>query len=37
VRVHQVRFAHDVLLPKDSEVLVEIGDPVVGSQTPMRG
>lgn len=25
----------DVLLPKDSEVLVEIGDPVVGSQTPI--
>ena len=26
----------DVLLPKDSEVLVEIGDPVVGSQTPIE-
>ena len=25
----------DVLLPKDSEVLVEIGDPVIGSQTPI--
>lgn len=25
----------DVLLPKDSELLVEIGDPVVGSQTPI--
>ena len=25
----------DVLLPKVSEVLVEIGDPVVGSQTPI--
>lgn len=25
----------DVLLPKDSEVLVEIGDSVVGSQTPI--
>ena len=25
----------DVLVPKDSELLVEIGDPVVGSQTPL--
>ncbi len=25
----------DVLLPKDSELLVEIGDPTVGSQTPI--
>ena len=25
----------DVLVPKDSELLVEIGDPVVGSQTPI--
>lgn len=25
----------DVLIPKESEVLVEIGDPVVGSQTPI--
>ena len=25
----------DVLLPRDSEVLVEIGDPVVGSLTPI--
>ena len=25
----------DVLIPKDSELLVEIGDPVVGSQTPI--
>jgi len=25
----------DVLLPRDSEVLVEIGDPVVGTQTPI--
>lgn len=25
----------DVLLPKDSELLVEIGDPVTGSQTPI--
>ena len=24
-----------VLIPKDSELLVEIGDPVVGSQTPI--
>lgn len=25
----------DILIPKDSEILVEIGDPVVGSQTPI--
>ncbi|EKC46225.1 phosphatidylserine decarboxylase precursor-related protein [human gut metagenome] len=25
----------DVLVPKDSELLVEIGDPVVGSLTPI--
>ena len=25
----------DVLVPKDSELLVEIGDPVMGSQTPL--
>lgn len=25
----------DVLLPRDSELLVEIGDPVIGSQTPI--
>ena len=25
----------DILVPKDSELLVEIGDPVVGSQTPI--
>lgn len=25
----------DVLIPKDSELLVEIGDPVIGSQTPI--
>ncbi len=25
----------DVLLPKNSELLVEIGDPVTGSQTPI--
>ena len=25
----------DVLVPKNSELLVEIGDPVVGSQTPL--
>ena len=25
----------DVLIPKDSELLVEIGDPTVGSQTPI--
>lgn len=25
----------DVLIPKESELLVEIGDPVVGSQTPI--
>ena len=25
----------DVLVPKDSELLVEIGDPVIGSQTPL--
>lgn len=25
----------DVLLPKDCELLVEIGDPVIGSQTPL--
>jgi phosphatidylserine decarboxylase len=25
----------DVLVPKDSELLVEIGDKVVGSQTPL--
>ena len=25
----------DVLVPKDSELLIEIGDPVVGSQTPL--
>ena len=25
----------DILLPKDTELLVEIGDPVVGSQTPI--
>ena len=25
----------DVLVPKDSELLVEIGDPTVGSQTPI--
>ena len=25
----------DLLVPKDSELLVEIGDPVVGSQTPI--
>ena len=25
----------DVLIPADSELLVEIGDPVVGSQTPI--
>lgn len=25
----------DVLIPRDSELLVEIGDPVVGSQTPI--
>ena len=25
----------DVLIPKESELLVEIGDPVVGSQTPL--
>lgn len=25
----------DVLIPKDSELLIEIGDPVVGSQTPI--
>lgn len=25
----------DVLVPKDSELLVELGDPVVGSQTPI--
>lgn len=25
----------DVLVPKNSELLVEIGDPVVGSQTPI--
>ena len=25
----------DVLVPKDSELLVEIGDPVIGSQTPI--
>lgn len=25
----------DVLIPKDSELLVEIGDPVMGSQTPI--
>ena len=25
----------DVLIPKDSELLVELGDPVVGSQTPI--
>jgi phosphatidylserine decarboxylase len=24
-----------VLVPKNSELLVEIGDPVVGSQTPI--
>jgi phosphatidylserine decarboxylase len=25
----------DVLVPKDSELFVEIGDPVIGSQTPI--
>ena len=25
----------DVLIPKDSELFVEIGDPVLGSQTPI--
>lgn len=25
----------DILIPKDSELLVEIGDPVIGSQTPI--
>ena len=25
----------DILIPKDSELLVEIGDPTVGSQTPI--
>ena len=25
----------DVLVPKDSELLVELGDPTVGSQTPI--
>jgi phosphatidylserine decarboxylase len=25
----------DLLLPKDSELFVEIGDPVIGSQTPI--
>lgn len=25
----------DVLIPKDSELYVEIGDPVIGSQTPI--
>ena len=25
----------DVLVPKDSQLLVEIGDAVVGSQTPL--
>ena len=25
----------DVLIPKDSELFVEIGDPVIGSQTPI--
>lgn len=25
----------DVLVPKESELLVEIGDPTVGSQTPI--
>lgn len=25
----------DILLPKDTELLVEIGDPVIGSQTPI--
>ena len=25
----------DILIPKDSELLVEIGDPVIGSQTPL--
>ena len=25
----------DLLVPKDSELFVEIGDPVIGSQTPI--
>ena len=25
----------DLLIPKDSELYVEIGDPVIGSQTPI--
>ena len=25
----------DILIPKESELLVEIGDPTVGSQTPI--
>ncbi|HIW51938.1 MAG TPA: phosphatidylserine decarboxylase, partial [Candidatus Alistipes excrementipullorum] len=25
----------DILIPKNSELLVEIGDPVVGTQTPL--
>ena len=25
----------DLLIPKDSELFVEIGDPVIGSQTPI--
>ena len=25
----------DILIPKDSELYVEIGDPVIGSQTPI--
>lgn len=25
----------DILIPKDSELFVEIGDPVIGSQTPI--
>ena len=25
----------DLLIPKDAELLVEIGDPVIGSQTPI--
>ena len=25
----------DLLIPKDAELFVEIGDPVIGSQTPI--
>jgi phosphatidylserine decarboxylase len=25
----------DIFIPKDSELYVEIGDPVIGSQTPI--